>query len=470
MHAYLRSTKFAALVIFGCLLIPTGYANKTSSPPSAADSIPADSAAQDGTHDPDTTPAARTPDTNSLLALYQHLHAHPELSFQEEKTAARFAEELEKIGFVVTRQVGGHGVVGLMHNGAGPTLMLRTDMDGLPIEDQTGLSYASKVTALSDEGERVPVMHGCGHDTHMTVIVGTARNLAAQRDQWNGTLMVIGQPAEERGAGSRAMLKDGLFTRFGRPDFNLAIHGMATLPSTTIGYRSGWAMANVDSVDINVHGIGGHGAYPQQGKDPVVLAASIIMSLQTLVSREIAPIDPAVVTVGSIHGGTKNNIIPDRVELKLTVRSYSDQVREQLLNGIERIAVQQAKSFGLSDELLPEVIVDRSEGTPSLWNDPNLVSRLLPVLRATVGDRKVVGVPPQMGGEDFSRYGRVDPAIPSLMLRLGTVPDEHYQAWLLGERDLPSLHSPFYHPDAQATIDTGVRAMTAAAVELLSGS
>ncbi|MCZ6830700.1 MAG: amidohydrolase [Gammaproteobacteria bacterium] len=422
-----------------------------------------------------------------LLSLYQHLHANPELSFQEVNTSALMARELEAAGFEVTRgvggegvreslkqggavlnkKVGGHGVVGLLRNGKGPVLMLRTDMDALPVEEQTGLAYASTARGVELTGQEVSVMHACGHDTHMTVVIGVARALAKRQQDWSGTLMVIAQPAEERGAGARMMLADGLFERFPRPDFNLSLHGMPTLPAGTVGYVSGWMMANVDSVDITVHGIGAHGAYPQAGKDPIVLAAAIIMDLQTLVSREINPLQPAVVTVGSIHAGTKHNIISDRAHLQLTVRSYSEAVRQKLLAGIERIAINQARAFGLPEDKLPEVVVG-DEYTPALWNDPALVARTVAVFKRAIGDDNVIEVDRVMGGEDFSRYGRVEPRIPSFMVRLGSVPREKYAASQRGELDLPSLHSPFYYPEPELTITTGVKAMTAAVLELLN--
>ena len=263
-----------------------------------------------------------------LESLYVHLHKNPEISFQEEKTGLRMAQELRSLGFTVTENVGGYGVVGVLENGEGPTVLLRTDMDALPVREKTGKPYASTATTVDEHGNTVSVMHACAHDVHMTVFTGAARRLTAMRDQWQGTLVMIAQPAEERGAGARAMLKDGLFERFPRPDYNLGLHVSASFPAGTVVYTKGYVMAAVDSVDITVFGIGGHGAYPHRTKDPVVLSAQIINSLQTLVSRELKPVDAGVVTVGSIHGGTKHNIIPDRVRLQLTVRSYTDEARE----------------------------------------------------------------------------------------------------------------------------------------------
>jgi amidohydrolase len=405
-------------------------------------------------------------ETEDLLDLYKYLHTHPELSFQEKNTAERIATELESVGFSVTRNVGGYGIVGLLENGPGPTVMLRTDLDGLPVAEQTGLSYASQAKATEQTGQEVSVMHACGHDVHMTVFVGTARNLAERRDEWSGTLMMIGQPAEERGAGARAMLADGLFERFPRPDYNVALHVSAEHQAGEISYVPGWAMANVDSVDIAIHGIGGHGAYPHMTRDPVVLAASIIMNLQTLVSREMKPLEPTVITVGSIHGGAKHNVISDRVDLQLTVRSYSDEVRNALLAGIERIAVYQARTLGFPEDKLPEVTV-REEYTPSVFNDDELANRLTSVFREQLGEGRVTIGEPSLGGEDFSLYGRTEPTIPSLLFWLGAVKDSTYLDAKSSGKPLPSLHSPFFAPDPGPTIEAGVTAMTSAALELL---
>ena len=401
------------------------------------------------------------------LAYYRALHSSPELSFQEAQTAATLAQTLREGGFTVTEGVGGHGVVAILENGAGPRLLLRADMDGLPVEEQTGLPYASRVRAKEMDGSDVSVMHACGHDVHMTVVVAAALELAASRDAWAGTLMVIMQPAEERGAGARLMLDDGLFERFGEPDYNLSVHTIATLPAGKIGYIAGWMMANVDSVDITLHGVGGHGAYPHTAKDPVVLAAAVIMDLQTLVSREIHPAEPGVVTVGSIHAGTKHNIISDRATLQITVRSYSDEVRETLLSGIERMAVKQAEAMGFPADKRPEVTI-RDEYTPSLWNDPALVARGVAAMRDALGDAALVEIPKEMGGEDFSRYGRTAAKIPSFMIRVGTVPEAIFERAQRGETTLPSLHSPFFAPDPEPTLDTGRRAITAMVLDLLA--
>ncbi|GJL79976.1 MAG: putative amidohydrolase [Nitrospinaceae bacterium] len=399
--------------------------------------------------------------------FYTDLHRHPELSFHENRTAEKIADELRSSGFEVTHPVGGTGLVGVLKNGKGPTVMLRTDLDALPVKEQTGLPYASTRQVIDDLGKTVDVMHACGHDVHMTVFVGTARQLVRLKDRWQGTLILVGQPAEERGAGARMMLEDGLFDRFPRPDFNLALHVSPDLPVGTVGYTKGYAFANVDSVDIAVHGIGGHGAYPHRTKDPVVLAAKIVLSLQTLVSREVSPLDPAVVTVGSIHGGTKHNIISDRVDLQLTVRSYSNEVKTQLLEGIKRIALAEARAYGLPDSLLPTVKI-KNEATPSLYNDPQFTSRMVDVFERTFGKERVTAMPPVMGGEDFARYGRVEPKIPSLMFRLGAVDSARLAKAKEKGEQLPSLHSPFFAPVPEPTIKTGVLAMTSAALELLA--
>ncbi|HXV73331.1 MAG TPA: amidohydrolase, partial [Sphingomonadales bacterium] len=307
-----------------------------------------------------------------LHDLYISLHQAPELSYFEADTSRRMAEEMRLLGFEVTEDVGGFGVVSVMRNGEGPVVMLRADMDGLPVEEQTGLAYASSAKAIDEKGNEVSVMHACGHDIHMSAFVGAARRLAALKDTWSGTLIMVNQPAEERGAGARMMLEAGLFERFPKPHYNIAFHDAANGPAGAIGYTKGYALANVDSVDVTVFGVGGHGAYPETTKDPVVLSAEIVMALQTLVSREISPLDSAVVTVGSIHGGTKHNIISDRVEMQLTVRSYTDEVREKLLKGIERIAVNMARAAGIPEDRLPVVKTVNDEHTPAMFNDPAL--------------------------------------------------------------------------------------------------
>lgn len=405
-------------------------------------------------------------DYAELEAFYKHLHQHPELSFYEYQTAARLATELRKLGFEVTEKVGGTGVVGVLRNGEGPVVLVRTDMDALPVEEATGLPYASTVRTRDEAGNEVGVMHACGHDIHMTVWLGAARALARHRDRWSGTLVFIGQPAEERGGGAKAMLADGLYERFPYPDYGLALHVSSNLPAGTLGYCPGYAMANVDMVDITVHGRGGHGAYPHTTIDPVVLSARIIMALQTIVSREISPIDPAVLTVGAIHGGTKGNVIPDDVHLQLTLRSYKEEVRQALIDKIKRICRGEAISAGLPEDLMPEIEL-RPEHTPALYNDPELTQRVVSVFRNTFGDERVVPLEPEMVGEDFARYGLTEPRVPIFMFRLGAADPELVEAAARGEAVLPSLHSARFAPVPEPAIKTGVTAMTEAILHLL---
>ena len=395
-----------------------------------------------------------------LTQLYESLHQAPELSFQEEKTSARMAELLRELGLTVTEQVGGHGVVGVLENGAGKTLLLRADMDALPVVEVTELPYASQVKTRDERGATVGVMHACGHDMHMTNLVGAVRFLASHRDLWQGTLVVIFQPAEERGAGAQAMIDDGLLSRFPRPNYAVALHVAADRPSGTVGYRAGYACANVDSVDITIRGRGGHGAYPHTTIDPVVIAARLVLDLQTIVSREIDPIEPAVITIGSIHGGTKHNVIGDTCELQLTVRSYTPEVREQLLKAIRRKALAAAASSNATE---PEVKV--SEGTPALFNDPQLTERVVAALKPALGEANVIEVPPTMGGEDFGRFGGA--GVPIVMLQLGAVNSERLDEFKKAGTPPPSLHSPKFYPDPERTITTGVATLATAALELL---
>jgi len=399
-----------------------------------------------------------------LEALYIDLHQTPELSFHEEQTAAKLAERLRGLGFEVTTGVGGTGVVGLLRNGDGPTVMVRTDLDGLPVEERTGLPYASTVRVEDPTtGSEVGVMHACGHDVHMTAWMGTATLLSRGRSKWSGTLMMIGQPAEERGSGAKQMLADGLYERFPKPDYALAIHDSADLPAGQVGVHSGFALASVDSVDITVYGAGGHGAYPHKTIDPVLIAARIVVALQSIVAREINPLDPAVVTVGSIHGGTKHNIIPDDVHLQLTVRSYKDDVREHLLAAIERIARAEAEAGNAPKP--PDVEV--SEGTPATYNDPELSLRVTEAVGAALGQGQVVEVPSVMGGEDFSEFTRA--GVPGVIMWVGAVNPDTFRDAKAEGKILPSLHSPLFAPDREPTLRTAITAETAATLELLSG-
>ena len=395
-----------------------------------------------------------------LVKLYRHFHQNPEVSFQEKETAKRLAAELRATGAEVTQSVGGHGVVAILKNGDGPTLMLRTDLDALPVTEQTGLSYASKVSIRTKKGVQTGVMHACGHDVHITNQIGVARYLAANKDLWRGTVMFIGQPAEERGAGAKAMLEDGLFKKFRKPDFAVALHVSSDTAAGTVGYRAGYALANVDSVDITLRGRGGHGAYPHATIDPVVQAAHLVIDLQSIVSREIKPIEPAVITVGSIHGGTKPNIIGNECHLQITVRSYSEKVRQQLLSAIQRKA--KAAAFSAA---APEAIVNISEGTPALFNNEALVRRVVPIFERVVGKDHVQPAEPSMGGEDFSRYGKA--GVPIFMYRLGSIDPKRLARYeTLGQKP-PSLHSPLYYPDVEVTLRTGVTTMSSVALELL---
>lgn len=407
-------------------------------------------------------------DLDRLLEHYRYLHQNPELSLQEKNTSAYLARQLESLGYEVETGVGGYGLVAKLGNGQGNTVMFRADMDALPIEEKTGLVFKSTVKSVNRAGEEVFVMHACGHDIHMTVLLGIARKMVLDRDKWQGTLLLIAEPAEEIGAGSKAMIEDGLYRNYPVPDYNLAFHVSPDLPAGQVGYVSGYSMANVDSVDITVFGVGGHGAHPHKTKDPVVISAQIVLALQTIVSRQLPPLESAVVTVGSIHGGSKHNIIPEEVKLQLTVRSYSDATRDFLLRRIREISQGVAKTAGIPDDKLPLVTI-KDEYTPSVYNSPGLVTRILPVLYSRLGKNAVTAVDPSMGGEDFSRYGRTEDRIPSALLRLGSVNKVAYETALKNDEALPGLHSPFFAPDAKPTIETGVNAMTAILLELFQG-
>ena len=402
-----------------------------------------------------------------LNELYIDLHQNPELSFQEEETSQKLAQLLKGMGFEVTPEVGGFGVVAVLENGPGKTLMIRADMDALPLEEKTGAKYASKKKSINQVGAEVFTMHACGHDIHMTSLIGTAQNLIKMREDWSGTLVLNLQPAEERGSGARAMIRDGIFERFPRPDFNLALHVSADLPAGKVAYVPGWAMANVDSMDIIVKGIGGHGAYPHKTIDPIVLSAQLINNIQTIRSREISPLDAAVVTVGSIHGGTKHNIIPSEVTLQLTLRSYTDEVRNNTISSIKRISRGLADSVGLPEELYP-VITLKDEYTPALYNNPEFTETIRLIAEEALGKENVIKSTPVMGGEDFGMYGRVEPKIPSVLFWLGAVNKKVYDRSKREDIELPSLHSPFFLPDYKPSIETGVKVTTAMAINILS--
>lgn len=407
-------------------------------------------------------------DYPALDALYKHLHTHPELSLMEENTAARIAVELRAVGYTVTEKFGGTGIVGVLANGPGPTVYFRTDLDGLPVAEETGLPYASTTRVTNLAGQEVGVMQACGHDIHMTIFTGTARMLAAMKDRWSGTAVFIGQPAEEIGVGARAMLAAGLYRKFPRPDYVVAVHDSATLPAGTVGILEGYVMANVDSVDITVRGRGGHGAYPHATIDPVVLAARIVLTLQTIVSRETRPVEPAVVTVGSIHGGTKHNIIPNEVKLQLTLRSYSDNVRQHTIAAIRRICRGEAIAAGLPDDLMPVISIKEDEFTPATYNDPALTRRVRGALVNWLGADNVTAIDPEMGGEDFSQFGRTVEKVPICLFRVGAVDPALVAESRRTGVPLPSLHSSKFAPLPEPTIKTGVTALTAAALDLLA--
>jgi amidohydrolase len=411
----------------------------------------------------------------SLLAIYKDIHTHPELSGHEERTAALVAKELRATGCQVTEHLGkyensklkGYGVVGVMKNGDGPTVLVRTDMDALPVEEETGLPYASKAVAKNEEGKDVHVMHACGHDAHMAAFIGTARTLAKLKDQWHGTIVFVAQPAEEMGTGARALLKDGLYDRFGKPNFALGFHDKADLQTGHIGVTEGYTSANVDSVDITVRGVGGHGAYPHKTKDPIVLAAQIINALQTIASRENNPIDPVVITVGSIHGGTKRNIIPDDVKLLLTVRTYKSDIRERALTAIDQIVKGCAIAAGIPPDRAPIVTVSKDERCPAMYNDPELTKRFVAVWTRSLGDENVEIVDPTMGGEDFSEYSLPDHSIPAVNFHFGAVDPAKMAEYKQGGKELPSLHSSKFAPVPEPTIRVGIIGMTTAVLDLM---
>jgi len=402
-----------------------------------------------------------------LAALFDHFHRNPELSLAEFATAARMASELRDAGFVVTENVGGTGVVAVMENGDGPLVMMRADMDGLPVEEKSGLSYASTVLQQDPiTGDTVPVMHACGHDVHITSLVGTARQMERRRDEWRGTLMLLVQPAEERGLGARAMRDDGIWQRFGMPEFALGFHVSAQDVAGKINVQEGSPYAGVDTVDIIVHGVGSHGASPHMGKDPVVLASQIVLALQTLVARELPPRDPGVVTVGSIHGGSKHNIISDEVRMQLTVRNTSPETRELLLSGIRRIAENMGRAAGLPDELLPEVVI-LDEWTPPLVNDAPLARQLKNAWSESMGADRVIDVPPTgMGGEDFPFF-TIDPDIPGVFWRVGGTPTEDFEMEKQGGQPVPSHHSPLFRIQPEPSIRAGVESTVLALLELM---
>jgi amidohydrolase len=443
-------TVLSSIVLFSILLPALGVAQQT--PQSLAD--------------------AQLP---SLLGIYKDIHSHPELSGHEERTALLIAKELRAAGCQVTEHFGkyensklkGYGVVGVMKNGYGPTVIVRTDMDALPVEEETGLPYASKVVAKNDEGKDVHVMHACGHDAHIAAFIGTVRALAKLKDQWHGTIVFVAQPAEETGNGARALLKDGLYDRFGKPNFALGFHDKADLETGCIGVTEGYTSANVDSVDVTVRGVGGHGGYAYKTKDPIVLAAEMINAWQTIASRENNPLDPIVVTVGSIHGGTKHNIIPDEVKMQLTVRTYKAETRERVLAAIERIAKGIAVAGGIPPERAPVVSVSKDQFCPATYNNPELTKRLVAVWKKSLGNDNVKMVDPTMGGEDFSEYSLPDHSIPAVNFHFGAVEPAKIAEYKQEGKELPTLHSSKFAPVPEPTIRVGIIGMTSAVLELM---
>jgi hippurate hydrolase len=396
-----------------------------------------------------------------MKILYEDLHRNPELSLHEEKTAAKIADQLRMLGYDVTTGVGGTGVVGIVKNGAGPTVMIRAELDALPVLEKTGLAYASHATTHNDEGVEVPIMHACGHDLHMSVGMGTAAILAQNKANWHGTFIYVGQPAEERIVGATAMLKDGLFTRFPKPDYVFAVHDTNYAPAGKVAYVSGYAMSNADSVDVTIYGKGGHGSAPELTIDPIVIAARTILAWQTIISREKSAQDPGVITVGTIHGGTKNNIIPDEVKLQLTVRSYRDDVRKHLLAAIERVVDGEAAVAGA--EKKPTITI--VEGVSAVYNDPATTQRVVSALVNTLGKDNVVEGKPLMASDDFAEYGKA--GVPSVMLSLGEVNPAKFDAAQKSGEPVPSPHSSLFAPDEEPSLKTGIMVETTAVLELL---
>jgi hippurate hydrolase len=419
-------------------------------------------------------PAYEQQQLPSLLATYKQIHAHPELSHYEEATSALLASELRKAGYIVTDHVGiypdgshAYGVVAILKNGPGPTLLIRADMDALPIVEETGVPYASHVMAKNKAGQQVGVMHACGHDIHTTVLIGTARALAESKASWHGTLMLIGQPSEETIDGSKAMLADHLYERFGRPDMIIGLHDGSNLAAGAVGLRAGAAQAGSTSIDVTIRGIGGHGAIPNAGRDPIVLAALYILEIQTIVSREEDPQDPTVVTVGDIHGGTRRNIIPDEVRLELTVRTFSDHARQVVLDGLNQMAKGVATSAGLPPEKFPTITVLDNESTPVTYNDPALTARVQAILQKTLGPANVFQNPPISASEDVGNFSLPRHQIPMTYFGLGAADPAQLAAVRAAGKELPGPHTSKFLPDPEPTIATGVESLTAVATSLL---
>jgi hippurate hydrolase len=411
---------------------------------------------------------------SGLVSTYQGIHAHPELSHREEHTSALLAAELRKSGYTVTERVGkypdgtqAYGVVAILQNGPGPKLLIRTDMDALPIVEETGVSYASHVKSKNAAGQEVGVMHACGHDVHVTTMIGTARVLAATKSKWHGTVMLIGQPSEETIDGAKAMLADHLYERFGTPDLAIALHDTNTRAAGTVSLASGPALAGSTSVDVLIRGIGGHGAEPQVTKDPIVIAGEFIVQLQTVVSRQENPREPSVVTIGDIHGGTKRNIIPYEVKMEITARTFSDSSRQIVVDGIRRTAQGVALSAGVPDNLAPIVTVLDAESTPVMYNDPALAARVKSALVNTLGAANVFDDGPAMASEDFGVFGLEGHKIPTVMFGLGAMDPTKFAEAQAAGKTLPGPHTSLFQPSPEPTLRTGVTAMSSVAIALL---
>jgi hippurate hydrolase len=396
--------------------------------------------------------------------LYLDLHQHPELSSHETRTAATLAERLRGLGYEVTEHVGGTGVVAIMKNGAGPTVMLRTELDALPVEEKTGLPYASKVHAKDDSGRDVGVMHACGHDLHIASLFGTAAIMAHTKDTWHGTLMLIGQPAEETISGAKKMIEDGLFTRFPKPDIGVALHDTNSLPVGKVGVTPEYAKSNADSLKITIYGRGGHGATPEKTIDPILIAARTVVTLQSIVAREIKPGDAAVITIGYLQAGTKNNIIPDEAQMGITVRSYKPDVRKHLLDSIDRVVKAEAQAGGA--ERMP--VIEKFEATSAVYNDPVLTKHLAGVLESALGRGAVETEPPIMTSEDYSYF--VEQGVPSFYFTLGSANLQKFAEAKSSGKELPVNHSPLFAPDADPALHTGITAEVVVLRDLLKSS
>ncbi|WP_339828153.1 amidohydrolase [uncultured Parasphingorhabdus sp.] len=424
--------------------------------------------AQNSSTSPDLAAAIAADYDKDLKALFLDFHQNPELSYKETRTAAIIAKQWRAAGFTVTEKVGGTGVVAVMKNGAGPTLMLRADMDGLPLVEDSGLDYMSTAKQVSIDGDEKPVMHACGHDVHITSLIGTARQMSAMKGQWSGTLVLIAQPAEERIGGAKLMMDDGLYTRFPKPDLAMAFHVSADTPTGKLSIDEGIGSSSSDSIDIIVHGVGAHGASPHRGKDPIVMGAEIIMALQTIVSREIAPLKPAVVTVGSFHSGFKHNIISDKAVMQLTVRSDDEETRAKLLEGIKRIATNVGRMNGLPDDKLPEVLVSH-ESTPANYNDAAMTRRVKGVFAARFGEQVFDNKPREgMGAEDFAYFVAPNTDVPGVYFSVGGTPQADFDREKAGGAPVPSHHSPFFKIAPRESVTLGTEAMTAAALDYLT--